>query len=272
MTFANEKAMSPLVARVSEKTVKTKHKRGSWPWCRNWRSGRPVLASRQECKSSNDSMLIINWMRGVWKIVDPSQVLENPSNPFERTRSLDTGQGDRRLQDGGVSFDARASSPTHFRLAQTLHDASVNSVLLSIETHILRETSALVQKVGSQVTRAKCQEAVMQGKDEPAFLSSVLSLDGILHFERGDNSSLGTGPQMPFVTSHIIVLLPKHAQQVTHLQGETRGMCLKSALAKLYCRCLSNMLQTCLSTNCLETAGGCAPTGSRREGLRLKLL
>ena len=57
------------------------------------------------------------------------------------------GQGDRRLQDGGVSLDARASSPTHFRLAQTLHDASVNSALLSIETHILKETSAPVQKL-----------------------------------------------------------------------------------------------------------------------------
>ena len=48
----------------------------------------------------------------------------------------------------------------------------------------------------SQVTPAKCQEAMVGGKTRPAFSSSVLSLDGTLHFERGDNSTLESDPQM----------------------------------------------------------------------------
>ena len=44
------------------------------------------------------------------------QVLENPSNPIKRTRSLHAGQGDNRLQVEAVSVDARASTATYFSI------------------------------------------------------------------------------------------------------------------------------------------------------------
>ena len=40
------------------------------------------------------------------------------------------------------------------------------------------------------MTPAKCQEAMMCGKIGPALPSPVLSLDGTLHFERGDGCTL----------------------------------------------------------------------------------
>ena len=54
---------------------------------------------------------------------------------------------------------------------------------------------------------------------------------------------------------HIIILLSKHATRVRHLQGQTRGICVPSTLAKWYCGCLCNMLQSRFSTNCWRNCG-----------------
>ena len=52
--------------------------------------------------------------------------------------------------------------------------------------------------------------------------------------------------------ANISILLSKHAKQVTHLQVQTCGICLQNTLAKWYCVCLSNMLETCFSIICLR--------------------
>ena len=114
-----------------------------------------------------------------------------------RTRSLDTAQGDKHLQVEAVSVDARASSAKQKKVGAIVTNATLeNSVLLSIETSHFERSDRSNLEIDSQMTPAKCQEAMVCGKPGPAFSSSVLSFDGTLHFERGDRSILATDPQM----------------------------------------------------------------------------
>ena len=48
------------------------------------------------------------------------QVLENPSNPFKRTRSTDTEKGDNRRQVEAASVDAEASSAKYFEIGSDM--------------------------------------------------------------------------------------------------------------------------------------------------------
>ena len=61
----------------------------------------PLKQSRRLCQLSGTGKVMFDL---------DGQVLENPSNPFKGTRSLDTEQGDSYLHREAVSLDARALS------------------------------------------------------------------------------------------------------------------------------------------------------------------
>ena len=69
MTFANEKAMSPLVARGSENSENETQKR-KLAMVQKLEKWTPSTGFQTRVQIISDSMLIINWMRRVWKIVD----------------------------------------------------------------------------------------------------------------------------------------------------------------------------------------------------------
>ena len=69
--------------------------------------------------------------------------------------------------------------PNFDKIAETLTNATpVNSALLTVQTSHFVESASSNLKIDSQMTHAKCQEALVCGKGGPSFSSFVLSLDG----------------------------------------------------------------------------------------------
>ena len=76
-----------------------------------------------------------------------------------------------------------------------------DSALFSNDTSHVELLDRSNLKTDSQMTPARCQQAMVSGEVGPASVSSVLSFDGTLQFEGSDSSALGTDLQMTFAKS-----------------------------------------------------------------------